>query len=126
VTPAFRALAPSFVPETAGASVAEWAALESTVDAALARRPAALRRQIALFLALLDLWARLRYRAPLARLDPARRSALLEGFARSPLLLFRRGIWGLRTLVMMGWYTQDGVMAALGYRARAEGWETRR
>ena len=126
MTPAFRALAATFVPETAGATSPEWAALEATVDAALARRPAALRRQVALFLRLLDWWARLRFRAPLARLDPARRLRVVESFARSPVLLFRRGIWGLRTLVMMGWYTQDAVIAALGYRARAEGWDARR
>lgn len=126
MTPSFRALASSFVPETAGATAAEWAALEATVEAALRRRPAALRRQIALFLRVLDVWARLRYRAPLARLDPVQRGALVESFSHSPVLLFRRGIWGLRTLVMMGWYTQDEVMAAIGYRARAEGWDARR
>ena len=42
------------------------------------------------------------------------------------MLLFRRGVWGLRTLVMMGWYTNPSVIAALGYRASAAGWEARR
>jgi hypothetical protein len=59
-------------------------------------------------------------------LDAARRIRLLEWFAHSPLLPFRRGIWGLRTLVMLGWYTQPGVIAALGYRADPRGWEARR
>lgn len=126
MSPALRALVPAFVPETARATPAEWSALEATVDAALGRRPAALRRQVAAFLRLLDLYSRFRYFTALTRLGPADRSALLERFARSPLLLFRRGVWGLRTLVMMGWYTQDSVITALGYRARAEGWEARR
>lgn len=126
MSPAFRALVPAFVPETARATPEQWSALEATVDGALGRRPPGLQRQVAAFLRLLNLWARVRYRAPLTRLGPDDRQALVESFARSPLLLFRRGIWGLRTLVMLGWYTQDSVIAALGYRARAEGWEARR
>jgi len=92
-----------------------------------ARRPsAALRRQLALFLRLLDATARLRYRNRLSTLDAVRRTALLEWFAGSPVLRFRRGIWGLRTLILLGWYTQPSVIAALGYRASPAGWEARR
>ena len=67
-----------------------------------------------------------RRRPPRARLDTARRTALLESFARSPVLLFRRGTWGLRTLIMLGWYTQPSVIAGLGYRAHPSGWDARR
>ena len=120
-----RAVAASFVPETAGASETQWQALEATVERALAARPVAVRRQIALFLRVLDWTARLRYGAGLPGLDSARRTALLERFAASPLLLFRRGIWGLRTLVMLGWYTQPSVVSGLGYRADPAGWDAR-
>ncbi len=123
---ALRALASSFIPETAGATDTEWAALEAGIAQALAVRPPAMRRQLGLFVRLLDAAARLRYRTKLARLEPERRTALLESFARSPVLLFRRGIWGLRTLIMLGWYTQPSVIAALGYRAHPAGWEARR
>jgi hypothetical protein len=123
--PAFRALASSFVPETAAARGAEWAALEETFERALGARPPALRRQITSFIRLLDLAARLRYGARLAGLDEVRRTALLESFAGSRFLLFRRGVWGLRTLIMLGWYTQPVVIASLGYRAAAGGWSTR-
>jgi hypothetical protein len=123
--PAFRALASSFVPETAAASGAEWAALEETFESALAARAPSLRRQITAFIRLLDLSARLRFGTRLAALDGARRTALLEAFAGSRLLLLRRGVWGLRTLIMLGWYTQPAVIASLGYRAAAEGWGAR-
>jgi hypothetical protein len=85
-----------------------------------------MRRQLGLFVRVLQAASRLRYRTGLAALDPGRRTALLEAFAGSPLLLFRRGIWGLRTLVMLGWYTQPSVVSALGYRASPAGWEARR
>lgn len=123
---ALRALAISFVPDTATATDAQWILLEARIEQALAARPAALRRQLALFLRLLDATARLRYRSGLSTLDPVRRTALLEWFAGSPILRFRRGIWGLRTLIMLGWYTQPSVIAALGYRASPAGWEARR
>ena len=123
LAPAFRALAAGFVPETAHATDAQWVVLEGTIGRTLTARPVALQRQIALFVRVLDVAARLRFGRGLGALDATRRTALLEWFAGSPLLLFRRGIWGLRTLVMMGWYTQPGVIAALGYRADARGWE---
>lgn len=124
--PAFRAFAQCFIPETARATETQWSALESAVSAALAARPARLRRQIVLFVRLLDLSARARFRSGFARLGAKRGTALLSGFAASRVLLFRRGVWGLRTLVMMGWYTDPAVIASLGYRASAAGWEARR
>jgi hypothetical protein len=123
---ALRPLATSFVPEIAGASAAQWSELERRISLALAARPLALRRQLGLFVRVLQAASLVRYRAGLAGLDPARRTALLETFAGSPLLLFRRGIWGLRTLVMLGWYTQPSVVSALGYRASPDGWAARR
>jgi hypothetical protein len=124
--PAFRAFAQCFIPETARATDSQWLALESAVATALAARPARLRRQILLFVRLIDLTARARYRSGFAGLGAARGTALLEGLSASRVLLFRRGVWGLRTLVMLGWYTDPAVIAALGYRASAAGWEARR
>jgi hypothetical protein len=124
--PAFRALAQCFIPETARAAEQEWRALEAAVTAAFAARPARLRRQVLLFVRLLDLAARARYRRGFAGLDTARGTEVLEAFAASRLLLFRRGVWGLRTLVMLGWYTNPAVAASLGYRASPAGWEARR
>ena len=123
---ALRPLAVCFVPEIAGATTAQWSELEHRITQALASRPPAMRRQLGLFVRVLQAASRLRYRTGLAALDPGRRTALLEAFAGSPLLLFRRGIWGLRTLVMLGWYTQPSVVSALGYRASPAGWEARR
>jgi len=124
--PAFRALAQCFIPETARATDSQWRGLESAVATALAARPARLRRQVLLFVRLIDFTARARYGTGFAGLGAARGTALLEGFAASRVLLFRRGVWGLRTLVMLGWYTDPAVIAALGYRASAAGWEARR
>ena len=120
-----KALAAAFVPETEGCPPAQWAALERVLGEALAARPARLRRQVLLLIRILDLLARVRYGRRLAALAPERRLAFLEALSRAPVLLVRRGIWGLRTLMMMGWYTQPEVREALGYRATPAGWEGR-
>ena len=124
--PAFRAFAQSFIPETAGASEPEWRNLEAAVQSALDARPSAVRRQILLFVRLVDIAARARHRHGFGALDAARSTRLLQGLARSRILLLRRGVWGLRTLVMLGWYTDPAVIAALGYRAVAAGWDARK
>jgi hypothetical protein len=122
----FRALATVFIPETAAADDSAWLHVEGIVAGALATRPPAIRRQVLLLIRILDGLALVRHRRRLADLDPASRTALVERIATSRVLLLRRGIWGLRTLVQMGWYAQPEVQRALGYRASAAGWEARR
>jgi len=117
-----RTLAATFVPAIALATDPQWRELTAAIEQALAARPARVRHQLTLFLRLLDCLSLIRYGKRLASLDRARRTALLERLARAPSLLLRRGIWGLRTLVMLGWYSQPEVATALGYRATAAGW----
>ena len=122
----FRALAAVFIPEIAGADEPAWLRVERIVADALAGRPPALRRQILLFVKILDTLSMLRHGRRLSALDESSRRNLVEGIARSRVLLLRRGVWGLRTLVQMGWYAQPEVQQSLGYRAQAAGWEARR
>lgn len=124
--PQLHALAVGFVPEIAFATAAEWSALEAAVEHAVSTRPPALRRQLALLLRGIGWVARLRYGRALVALSPAERDQLLARLSLSRIALLRRGIWGLRTLIMLGWYTQPEVAAALGYHASAEGWSARR
>ena len=78
---ALRPLATSFVPEIAGATAAEWSELERRVTQALATRPPSMRRQLGLFVRVLQAASRIRYRTGLAGLDSGRRTALLEKVA---------------------------------------------
>ena len=79
-----------------------------------------------LLIRFLDLLPAPRHGRRLRSLDAARRLRLLESLERSPLLLLRRGVWGLRTLAFMGYYARPEAAAAIGYRAEARGWEARR
>ena len=126
VREAFRALARTIVPESGGLDEREWIELEGIVEAGLAGRPAALRRQLRLFVRLLDLAPVVRHGRTFRFLGPAERTAFLLAVQDAPLLLLRRGFWGLRTLVFMGFYSRDAARRAIGYRADARGWEVRR
>jgi hypothetical protein len=83
------------------------------------------RGQLVLFVRALSLLALLRFGRGLAGLDPARTRRLLSTLERAPLLLLRRGTWGLRTLAFMGVYGQPGIRRELGYAAALRGWEAR-
>jgi hypothetical protein len=96
------------------------------MEGALASRPAAVKSQLRAFLRLLNLLPLATTGHTLRGLPPARRTAFLESVQRSRLALLRRGLWGVRTLLFMGYYNQDAVRVGIGYRAHPDGWEARR
>lgn len=122
----FRVIAATIVPEAAELDESGWRELESIVCGALATRPRAVLRQLMLFIRVANWLSVIPYLRPLTRLGPAARRAHLARLESAPFLLIRRGCWGLRTLVFMGYYGQDRVSEALGYRASPEGWSRHR
>ncbi|HUO52903.1 MAG TPA: gluconate 2-dehydrogenase subunit 3 family protein [Gemmatimonadaceae bacterium] len=126
VRAAFRAIATTVVPEAAALDENGWAEAEALVERTLAARPAAIRRQLQMLIRAIDLLPLLRYGRRFTALDAARRTRVLLAFQDSPLLLLRRGLWGIRTLVMLGYYARPAARAAVGYRADPRGWEARR
>ena len=122
VRPAFRALAGSIVPEAASLGDAGWRALEGVVEEALAKRPPGMRRQLAVFIRVLDWLPLFRWGRRFRRLDAARRERFLRGVQNARVFLVRRGFWGLRTLVFMGYYARPTAYAEVGYGARLRGW----
>jgi hypothetical protein len=126
VRPVLRAIGATVVPEADQLDAAEWTALERIVADALAARPAALRRQLLFFVRLVEWLPLVRYGRRFTQLDAARRTRFLESLQDAPLLLLRRGCWGLRTLVLMGYYGRPEAARAIGYAADPRGWEVRR
>src|SRR5204862_3871365 len=125
-SPLFRAVATCVVHEACQFIAAQLDDLEGIVARAIAARPRAMQRQLALFLILLEWFPLVRYGRRLSRLDPARRTKFLDRLQRAPMLLLRRGFWGVRTLVLMGYYGRPAAAAEIGYRADVRGWEARR
>jgi hypothetical protein len=120
-----RAAAVAIVPEAAMMSTVEWESFDDVIGRALAERPPAVRRQLALFLRVLDAMAVVRTGRRFATLNADRRAALLHGLERGRVLLLRRGVWGRRTIVFMGCYARPGAAVAIGYRADPRGWDIR-
>jgi hypothetical protein len=102
-----------------------WDDVERTIEHALTRRPPAVRRQLGLLLRAIEMLPRVRYGRGFASLDGVRRQKLIDALQQSPVKLLRRGVWGLRTLVLMGYYTRAETMTVVGYRAHVRGWDVR-
>ena len=122
----FRAIATTVVPEAAAFDAAAWSEAERLIENALDVRPAGVRRQIQLFIRVIEWLPVVRFGRRFTALDAARRTRVLQALQSSPLLLLRRGLWGLRTLAFIGYYARPAARAAIGYRADARGWEARR
>jgi hypothetical protein len=125
VNAVFRAVAATVVPEAERLGPEEWRELEAIVEGALADRPRALRRRLGLLLHLVEHLPLLRYGARFTRLGAAPRARVLAALQDAPLVLLRRGFWGLRTLVLMGYYGRPAAAREIGYRADRRGWEAR-
>ena len=125
VRPILRALAATVAPDAVRLDERGWLELEAVVERALGDRPASMQRQFVLFLRLLEFAPRFRHGRAFSALSPERRARVVAELQKSRVLLLRRGIWGARTLVFMGYYSRPEVQAALGYRASAGGWASR-
>lgn len=119
----FRSIAETIVPDARQLDERGWRDLNAIVDHAVAQRPPKVRRQLGLFLRALSWFSVLRYGRRITRMVPTRRAKFLEGMERSPFLLFRRGFWGIRTLVLMGYYARPEARTEIGYRASSRGWQ---
>lgn len=126
VRPSFRALATTIVPEAVRLDEEAWNEVEQIVEQGLKSRPAAIRRQLRLLVRVLEVLPLLRFGKTFRSLDLERRTRFLLAIQDAPLLLVRRGFWGIRTLVYMGYYSRSAARAEVGYRATAAGWEARR
>ena len=122
----FRAVATTVVPETVALDPAGWSVLEHTVEHALAARSEGMRGQLLTFLRVIEFLPIVWFGRRFSRLGPGERNAVLKRLEASRFPLIRRGFWGLRTLVLMGYYTQPEIQVRIGYRAHANGWALRR
>lgn len=126
VRDSFRALATSIVPESVNLAPEEWSEVEQIVERGVASRPNAIRRQLRLFVRILNILPLFRFGHTFRSLDPERRTRFLLAMQDAPVLLLRRGFWGIRTLVFMGYYGRAGARDEIGYRADVRGWEAPR
>jgi hypothetical protein len=124
--PLVRAIACTIVPEAAAMDEKAWSELNALMDAALGDRPAALQRRLQLFLRAIYWLPVIRFGRRFISLHPEQRVRFLRGLENHSVQLIRSGFWGLRTLVLLGYYGRPDALAAIGYAASPQGWEARR
>jgi len=121
----FRAIATTVVPEAGRLDAAGWGELERLVERLLDPRPAAVKRQLQLLIRAIEYLPVLRRGGRFTRLAARERAGFLTGLENAPVLLIRRGFWGLRTLVYLGYYARPEAGREIGYRADPRGWDAR-
>jgi hypothetical protein len=121
----FRAVAATVVPEAERLDAAGWDELERLVEKTLAPRDAAVKRQLGLLFRVIEWLPVLRFGRPFTKLGAAERTRVLAALEDAPLLLLRRGFWGVRTLVYLGYYARPEAGREIGYAAHPRGWEAR-
>lgn len=121
-----RAVVETVVPHASDLDEHAWSDVLAIIDRVVAERPARLRRQLSLFIRVVEYAPVLLRGRRFTRLSADDRVRCLLRFQDSTVLLLRRGLWGLRTLAFMGYYGRADAAAAIGYAASAGGWETHR
>ena len=91
------------------------------IEHAVAARPPDVQRQLAMFLGLLRLAPVARYGRPFERLSTDRQDAVLRWFQDAPLPRLRKGFWGVKTLIYMGYYGRPDVGSDIVYRPSRTG-----
>ena len=115
--PTLRAVAETVVPCSRGLADEQWAEVQRIVEGTLEGRPPRMIRQLRLFIRALDILAVLTSGHSFRALGRARRERLLARLQDAPLLVLRRGTWGLRTLVLAGYYGRPAAAREIGYAA---------
>jgi len=114
-------LAPILAPGCRDLSDEEKTEMRQIISEAIRGRTTAIRRRLSLFLWLLFRLPIVRYGRPLDRLSDEQGRSFLAWMGRSPILPFRAGLLGIRTLVFMGYYGRKGADATCHFHPMFEG-----
>jgi len=117
----FMVVAETITPEVAALDPNGRARMEAIVDTALLDRDQTTRSQFGTFLGVIRMAPILRYGRAFDRLDADRRAAVLRWFQDCPISLLRKGFWGLKVLVFMGYYSQEENWSSIGYAPEFNG-----
>ncbi len=122
----FRAVVTTIVPESSALDDDGWRDLDRVIEALLRDRPESLKRQLRIFLGAIQWLPVLRYGRSFTRLNPAARTRVLAHLQNDRIPKIRGGFWGLRTIVLAGYYGRPAAARAIGYAASPQGWEALR
>jgi len=117
----FMVVAETITPEVAALDPDARARMAEIIDTALLDRDEATRSQFGTFLSVIRMAPLIRYGRVFDRLDADQRDAVLRWFQDCPISLLRKGFWGLKVLVFMGYYGQEENWSSVGYAPEFNG-----
>ncbi len=117
----FMVVAEAITPEVAALDRDGRARMETIVDTALMDRDSGTRSQFGTFLGVIRMAPVLRYGRTFDRLGADQKAAVLRWFQECPISLLRKGFWGLKVLVFMGYYGQEEHWSEIGYAPELDG-----
>lgn len=117
----FMVVAETITPEVASLDSVGRRRMQDIIDTALMDRDSGTRSQFGTFLGVIRMAPILRYGRAFDGLDRDRRSAVLGWFQDCPISLLRKGFWGLKVLVFMGYYGQQENWSEIGYAPDFDG-----
>lgn len=116
-----KTLAPRIAPGVTGLDDKGRGEFLRLIEEAVGSRPPMVQRQISLFLKVLKFSPILWFGDPLDRLPPDQADAVLKWFHSCPIPILRSGFWGIKTLVLLGYYGRPDLGPSLGYRPSKNG-----
>jgi len=114
-------VAESVTPEIVSLDSGGRARMAAIIDAALMDCDAITRTQFGTILTVIRLAPVLRFGRAFDRLDGDRKNAVLRWFQDCPVSILRKGFWGLKVLVFMGYYGQEETWSEIGYAPDFDG-----
>lgn len=113
----FWTVAQRVVPALGDCERSQAATFKMAVQAALTTRPPAIVAQFSKFLKLLNILPVIRYGHCFTSLSEVQQDAVISWLESAPIGLLRRGTWGVKTIIFMGYFGQPAVGRSLGYGA---------
>jgi len=117
----FMVVAETITPEVAALDPDGRARMAAIIDTALLDRDQTTRSQFGTFLGVIRMAPLIRYGRMFDRLGADQRAAVLRWFENCPVSLLRKGFWGLKVLVFMGYYGQEESWNSIGYAPEFDG-----
>ena len=111
----FEALQHCLVPRSRNFSHTQKQESIRLINDFLDKTPLSVQRKLALFFIVIDIFSLLFGGKTFKNSSPQKQIAIMNLFFDSPLGLFRKGFWGLNTLIKLGVFGQPSLYADIGY-----------
>lgn len=115
------AIARRVVPEVDGLDAGGHQRFRELIEHAIRARPAAVQRQLGMFLRILAMLPVLRFGRTFTALRGEQQDRVLVWLQDSPVALLRSAFWGLKTMTFLGYYGQPEIWPRLSYSPSKRG-----